>query len=191
MCSMSAFEGLTRPHVSIKIPAELFEPAALETFSGTLSPVALVRGAQRYSFNEPLTYMLTLTHTGEAFVVAGTLHASVTTPCARCLDDARYECSASFTEYVFVSEEAAQSKDLEDDEFFVLPANHELDIIEMISSALVLELPNLIVCSDDCKGLCSVCGCNLNKETCSCAEKRAATNAEQHPFAQLRSLLDE
>lgn len=188
---MSAFEGLTQPRVFIKIPAELFEPAALETFSGTLNPVALVRGAQRYTFNEPLTYSLTLTHTGEAFVVAGTLHASVTTPCARCLDDAHYTCNASFTEYVFVSEEAAQAKDLEDDEFFVLPANHELDILEMLSAALVLELPNLIVCSDDCKGLCSVCGCNLNMETCSCAEKRAATNAEQHPFAQLRSLLDE
>ena len=32
----------------------------------------------------------------------------------------------------------------------------------------VLTLPMKPLCSDDCKGLCPVCGTNLNRGTCDC-----------------------
>jgi uncharacterized protein len=38
-----------------------------------------------------------------------------------------------------------------------------LDVASWARDALVLALPAAIVCSDDCKGLCGVCGENLNE----------------------------
>ena len=50
----------------------------------------------------------------------------------------------------------------------------EVDIDEMIDMAMLLQkelmtlVPMQILCKDDCKGLCKVCGANLNHETCDC-----------------------
>ena len=38
----------------------------------------------------------------------------------------------------------------------------ELDVAAWARDALVLELPTQIVCREDCKGLCPICGENLN-----------------------------
>jgi uncharacterized protein len=38
----------------------------------------------------------------------------------------------------------------------------ELDVEAWARDALVLALPAQIVCSEDCRGLCSVCGADLN-----------------------------
>jgi uncharacterized protein len=51
-----------------------------------------------------------------------------------------------------------------DDEELKSPylAGDDLDVHAWARDALVLELPTQIVCSDDCKGLCAICGENLN-----------------------------
>jgi uncharacterized protein len=51
-----------------------------------------------------------------------------------------------------------------DDDDLISPYldNDELDVHAWARDALVLELPTQIVCSDDCKGLCAICGENLN-----------------------------
>lgn len=55
----------------------------------------------------------------------------------------------------------------------------------LIEQALLLELPLVPLCADDCKGICPRCGANLNEGPCSCAE---AAPAEDGPFAALRNL---
>ncbi|MDR0676484.1 MAG: DUF177 domain-containing protein [Elusimicrobiota bacterium] len=46
----------------------------------------------------------------------------------------------------------------------------ELDLRNDIREELWLNIPFLYKCSNDCKGLCSFCGKNLNKEYCNCIE---------------------
>ena len=55
------------------------------------------------------------------------------------------------------------------------------------STALLLELPSRILCKEDCKGLCSQCGANLNDHECSCQKDLIRKN----PFSALASLLNE
>jgi uncharacterized protein len=44
----------------------------------------------------------------------------------------------------------------------------EIDLSELLRESLLLELPMRPLCSDDCVGLCSVCGKNLNQGPCGC-----------------------
>ena len=46
----------------------------------------------------------------------------------------------------------------------------EIDFINIVEQTLDFNLPQRVLCSEECKGLCQDCGANLNKEDCSCNE---------------------
>jgi uncharacterized protein len=76
-------------------------------------------------------------------------------PCMRCLDDAE----KSFT----VDSQEVDQPNGEDEELLSPYVDgDELDLRSWARDALVLELPTQIVCSADCKGICAICGENLN-----------------------------
>ena len=58
-----------------------------------------------------------------------------------------------------------ESGELDED---ILPASGIIDLTDLIRQQLLLGMSMKHICRDDCKGLCSRCGANLNKETCSC-----------------------
>ena len=75
-------------------------------------------------------------------------------PCMRCLEDARYPVTIDVREVDQPSGgEELESPYLDGD---------ELDLHAWARDSLVLELPTQIVCRDDCKGICPICGENLN-----------------------------
>ena len=76
-------------------------------------------------------------------------------PCMRCLEDAGRPVEIDSRE---LDQPGGGSEDL------VSPYmdGDELDLEAWARDALVLELPTQIVCSDDCRGICPVCGENLN-----------------------------
>jgi len=45
----------------------------------------------------------------------------------------------------------------------------EVDVTPALREALVLRIPIYLLCREDCRGLCSRCGANLNRERCTCA----------------------
>ena len=44
----------------------------------------------------------------------------------------------------------------------------QIDLNELMREQFYLALPMKPLCRDECKGLCAVCGKNLNRETCDC-----------------------
>ncbi|HWS47003.1 MAG TPA: DUF177 domain-containing protein, partial [Acidimicrobiia bacterium] len=44
-----------------------------------------------------------------------------------------------------------------------------VDLEPLVRDALVLELPAVPLCRDDCRGLCPSCGIDRNAATCDCA----------------------
>lgn len=76
-------------------------------------------------------------------------------PCYRCLADAVVDVDVSAREY--------QANDPESDELRTpYLVNDQLDLSAWARDALVLELPDKILCRIDCSGLCPVCGRDLN-----------------------------
>lgn len=72
----------------------------------------------------------------------------------------------------------------EDDDYLVCE-DGILDMDTLAQDDILLELPIRMLCSEDCKGLCPMCGCNLNKETCSCQEPVWETNRRVKAFDNL------
>ncbi len=44
----------------------------------------------------------------------------------------------------------------------------EVDLQELVMEQIFLSLPMRLLCREDCLGLCSECGANLNRKKCDC-----------------------
>jgi uncharacterized protein len=82
-------------------------------------------------------------------------HAQLSGPCMRCLEEASRGIDVDVRE---VEQPNAGDEDLRSP----YVEGDQLDVHAWARDALVLELPTQIVCSDDCKGICAICGENLN-----------------------------
>lgn len=91
--------------------------------------------------------------------------------CARCLDQIKRVLSVSF-ERTLVPEGTASEKklaELEDEDDYLVIKRGMLDMDEALREAIYLEFPYRLLCSEDCPGLCPVCGKKLQKgEVCGC-----------------------
>ena len=116
--------------------------------------------------------------TGETVSIDATATATVTSRCARCLDEVSMPITAE------IHAEFTREPDPEDPDQYCFEAS-ELELTDAIKDALLLELPIRFVCSENCKGLCSQCGINLNTGTCKCQKEDI-----MNPFAALRSIVE-
>lgn len=82
--------------------------------------------------------------------------------CDRCADDIDETFDYEFN-HTFVT----SLNDEENDELMLIEDMH-FDVDSLITEDIFLSLPTKILCSDDCKGLCTVCGANLNNGDCGC-----------------------
>ena len=83
------------------------------------------------------------------------------TQCARCLDTVAEELEFE------INERMAKAST---DEDVLIIDSHEFDLEDAVIKGFGLELPINYMCSDSCKGLCQVCGCNLNHTQCDCED---------------------
>ncbi|MCL4232952.1 MAG: DUF177 domain-containing protein [Deltaproteobacteria bacterium] len=60
----------------------------------------------------------------------------------------------------------------EEDEGFGYYRNDRFDLGRAAAEYAALTMPEVLLCRDDCRGLCAGCGANLNEEPCRCAAKR-------------------
>jgi uncharacterized protein len=72
-----------------------------------------------------------------------------------------------------------------DDLDFSFNHGEYIDLQDVVSEQIALNLPLKQVCSNECRGLCSNCGKNLNTGDCDCKKN---INDEEHPFAVLKSI---
>lgn len=82
--------------------------------------------------------------------------------CDRCLKEFNREYVYNF-EHTLI-----QATNTDSDEYIVCPDN-TLDLSELAISDLLLQLPTKILCREDCRGLCYVCGQDLNEGECNCS----------------------
>ena len=96
-----------------------------------------------------------------------TLDASYTTHCGR--------CAKELTRPYHIEKTYGIAKKLTaDSENYVEAPTGVVDVYELAETAFYLELPVRVLCRDDCKGLCPVCGKDKNEGDCGCeTESRA------------------
>ncbi len=180
------------PDTLITVPPELFALAESSSFQGSCAITELDAGYDTYHFRTPPTWRAIITNTGNALLVSGTVTASATTACARCLEDVFFDFNGELEGYYLINTQEEPPEDMDDDEFEYLPENKTIDMEPLIIAGLLLELPLVPLCDEECKGICPECGANKNTEPCTCEEqKRAAEEAEalaSNPFAVLKDM---
>ena len=82
--------------------------------------------------------------------------------CTRCLELYTQQLKSHFDELFYFH----FLRENENAELF-LPETGYMDLAELVREYLVLEIPYAPVCREDCKGLCPICGKNLNLGSCS------------------------
>lgn len=87
--------------------------------------------------------------------------------CARCLKPFEHPLNVEFS-FIAKSGQTGQDNDFDNNIIFFSRTDNELDITDIVSEELSINLPMKPVCHKDCKGLCPSCGVNLNKEDCNC-----------------------
>lgn len=110
-----------------------------------------------------LSFVGTLTNTNGILQLDGRLKAVYSSECYRCLVTVSKVLELKIKES-FISSAEAELADMYPFEGKVL------DISKALNDNIILNLPMKQLCSNDCKGLCSKCGANLNEAGCSCSK---------------------
>lgn len=165
----------------------------LKTFTGTVKRVEVDESDDRLGDEiglvSPVRGSLRLMRTPRGILVTGKLDLDVEAACSRCLDTfVRHETIEIDEEFVPVVDvnTGVALADEEDPDAFRLTSLHELDLTEAIRQYAILESPLQELCREDCKGLCSNCGANLNLGRCGCD-----ATSDGGPRGNLGSLLAE
>lgn len=104
---------------------------------------------------------------GKIFNRAGVVHLdysvdfTLLTRCDRCLRELEKDYHFDFSHIV------VQSLNSDNDDY-VVADGESIDMSEIAVTDLLLQLPTKYLCKEDCKGLCMICGCDLNESECDC-----------------------
>ena len=107
----------------------------------------------------------------------GEINADMTCICDRCGEEFE-SAKTTVVDAVLALEDSEENPEL-----FVIEGD-QLDLDDVLSTVFVLDMETKFLCKEDCKGLCSRCGKNLNLGPCGC---RKETDPR---FAVLEQLLD-
>lgn len=112
----------------------------------------------------PMELELRLESVVEGVLVTGSVRATATGACVRCLDPVDHEVDGRFQELFAYADRAAHHREVgaADDETEEHTLQGDLfDLESVLLDTVVPALPFQPVCSDDCPGLCSECGARL------------------------------
>lgn len=103
--------------------------------------------------------------------------------CDRCMTEFERDYSEHFQSIYFNTYGNDNANEDELGIYFLSPNEDKIDIATDVTETMNLALPMKVLCTDECKGLCSVCGQSLNEVECNCD-----TNVENPVWEKLKEL---
>jgi uncharacterized protein len=124
-------------------------------------------------FTAPIRSDITAEREFDHVRVSGRVSTRITLACSRCLADNDTYIDSSFTIFFRkgASNDVVEEEEVELNEQDLISATYsgdEIDLTHEIEEQVAMEIPLKPLCSEECKGLCPVCGTDLNLASCSC-----------------------
>jgi len=143
---------------------------AQERFEQVYAPEQLP-AEEDFRLAAPVSLAFDIFKDKEQFRLVGGVQTTLELPCSRCLEsftlpveqtfDLRYQPHARNT--------GEGEREIEEDDLTTaFYEDDEIDLGQLMREQFYLALPMKPLCSDDCKGLCPLCGTNLNRGACRC-----------------------
>lgn len=155
--------------------------------SGTYKDLDVDVSTAEFAFDDPrIDYSwdvhadLHVESTSGGIVVNGLVTAQARGECSRCLAELGLSVASDVDEIY--------QRVPENDDVYPLEGD-QLDLRPMVRESVLLAIPEAPLCTPTCKGLCPVCGVDLNRETCGCA--RPAADDRWSVLDQLKGKLPE
>ena len=125
---------------------------------------------EQYKLVEKSPVQLTIEHEKDQVLkITGQCSVTATAACARCLAPVRVAIDLDFEHRVDV-----MHLDEDEDESEMINCITEekcLDVDRLVHNEILIHWPLRVLCKEDCKGICTVCGQDLNKGQCSCNQE--------------------
>lgn len=134
------------------IPFEMTLDMSQETFGGS-QPA-----------KEPVKCRGQVRNTAGVLVLTGALTTRLHGICDRCAVEFQREVEFP-VEAVLVSELSSEE---DADPWTFLLEGECADLDDIMTTTFVLNMDTKLLCKEDCKGLCTICGKNLNDGSCHC-----------------------
>jgi len=112
-----------------------------------------------------------LIRTNRGILAKGRLNTEVAIACSRCLNLFSYPLTLDIEEEYFPVADVVSGSRLplpDEPGCFIIDEHHILDLTEAIRQYALLAVPMKPLCREDCVGLCSICGKDLNQGPCGC-----------------------
>ncbi len=170
--------------VKLSIESGLASPGDTISCRDELPAVSFEMGGRSFELPEGLTYDVALTNTGEGILATGIVRGRAVTACDRCLEPASVDIAAELSCY-YLREEPVDEVEDEEDFGLIDEADGTVDLAEAIQGAVAMDMPFVVLCREDCKGLCPRCGANLNEGPCGCVVEHDPDFDRPNPFAAL------
>ncbi len=123
-------------------------------------------GGETFPVISKMPFNLTLTNIGKGKAqVTGSGEITFLMHCSRCLKDVERTLNISVDRTV-LSPDMITSPEQSDDQEYV--NGYQMDIEELLYSEIVINWPMKVLCKPDCRGICRLCGQDLNTGTCDC-----------------------
>lgn len=114
--------------------------------------------------SSPVSFVFTNTGKGRARI-EGKADFVFQAGCDRCLKPVEERREVSFTREVWAPDMAAEPSVYEEQPFM---EGFQMNVEDLLISEIVTSWPMKILCKPDCKGICPICGRDLNTGTCGC-----------------------
>jgi DUF177 domain-containing protein len=144
----------------------------LNQFARTFRPEEVADEDDAYRIVAPVDLAFEIHKDKDKFRLVGTVETELELQCSRCLEPFPLPVAAPFDLRYLPAAEAStdaerkvEDEDLETSYY----RGDEIDLNELLREQFYLALPMKPLCLEECRGLCSQCGTNLNTGTCDCA----------------------
>lgn len=120
-----------------------------------------------YSFAHKSFIDLTLTHLGNRKVkMEGEAKLSLLIPCNRCLEEVETWFDLKISQDLDFNQGSEDRIEELDEKNYINGYNLDVDLL--VYNEILINFPMKVLCDEECKGICKVCGTNLNKSSCDC-----------------------
>lgn len=124
---------------------------------------------EKVELKSPVHTHIQLTRVRSGILLEGRMETRVELTCVRCLKRFERDISSELEEAFSLPGFEENFEGYED--VYTIENDYRINIEPALHSNLVVSIPANPICSVECKGICPVCGADLNIEKCSCEEK--------------------
>ena len=110
---------------------------------------------------------LTIMHTENQVIrLEGEGTITVLIPCSRCLENVEVPILIEISEELDMKLTDQERIESLDESSYI--QDKQLDTEKLLHNEILIRWPMRVLCKEDCKGICSRCGANLNQGSCDC-----------------------